>query len=339
MNLADRNDDQAHREGGYGWLCAVCSFLINMHAWCINSCFSGATALQFSFVDGLSFSMSMFVSPLATIAVGKSEFHTSLSVDTFVQTLAFVLASFTRRYWELLLSQGIYFGVGKWFTTRRSLANGLADAGSGLGGLHMSAAWTLRILGIISGAVNLVSTLLIRDRSELGYVVLLYSLPNFAAFESMTAQRGFLTGALVCLGTRVGRCLVGYFSDKFATMTVTCTSALLTGLWALVIWPFGKSFGALVLFALFGGLTAGTYWATAAPLCAKVVGIRELNSALSISFFNLVLPPTFSEAIALEIAANTGNYLRTQPFTGLSYVVSALCLWFVKAWKIGALDR
>jgi hypothetical protein len=85
-------------------------------------------------------------------------------------------------------------------------------------------------------------------------------------------------------------------------------------------------------------LTAGAYWATIPPICAEIVGLKNLNAALSISFFFLVIPLTFSEPIALEITSRTGSYLGTQLFTGFMYIVGALCLCILKAWKVADLE-
>jgi hypothetical protein len=48
---------------------------------------------------------------------------------------------------------------------------------------------------------------------------------------------------------------------------------------------------------------------------------------------------TVSEPIALEIISHTGSYLGTQLFAGFMYIAAAFCLWFLKAWKIGELER
>ena len=53
-----------------------------------------------------------------------------------------------------------------------------------------------------------------------------------------------------------------------------------------------------------------------------------------------MLPSTFSEPIALEIAERGGaGYLGAQLFAGFMYVGAALCLWPVRAWKIGDNER
>ena len=66
------SEHKAHEppDGGYGWVCVVCCFLINAHTWGINSSYGvflafyldnnyypGAGPLEFAFVGGLSISM------------------------------------------------------------------------------------------------------------------------------------------------------------------------------------------------------------------------------------------------------------------------------------------
>ena len=111
--------------------------------------------------------------------------------------------------------------VPQWFTKKRSLANGIGTAGSGIGGMMYSLAtnamiqslgvhWAFRILGIIAFTVTFICAILMKDRNEaigssqlafdyrlfrqvdfvltlgwgffsmLGYIVLLFSLPNYA---------------------------------------------------------------------------------------------------------------------------------------------------------------
>lgn len=82
------------------------------------------------------------------------------------------------------------------------------------------------------------------------------------------------------------------------------------------------------------------FWATVAPVGAEVVGLQVLPSALSIVWIVLVLPCTFAEPIGLELRAASGDiYLHAQIFTGFMYIGAALCMWFLRAWKIDELKR
>ena len=307
---ATRALDYTPLDGGYGWVCVACCFFLNAHTWGINSSygvflanylehnvFPGTTYLGFAFVGGLSISQAMLVSPIATIIVGRFGTRTCLLIGVFLQILALISASFARQFWQLLLSEGLCFGYGmgflfvgsvgiipQWFTKRRSLANGIGAAGSGLGGLIYSLAaqaiikrislpWAFRILGIVSGGVNLTCALLLRDRNKhigtrqlgfdykmfkrfefwlvqgygiftmLGYVVLLFSLPNYANYIGLTPHQASVIGAVLNLGQGLGRPPIGYFSDTFGRINMAGTMTFASGLFVFVVWIFAKSYG------------------------------------------------------------------------------------------------
>ncbi|KAI4108011.1 MAG: hypothetical protein L6R37_001293 [Teloschistes peruensis] len=203
MQSSDQKTVDSPPNGGYGWVCVACCFWINAHTWGVNSSYGvflayylqnnyypGASALEFAFVGGLSISLALVLSPVATLTTRLYGTNVTLLIGVFFETLALIGASFTRRVWHLFLSQGICFGLGlgflfvgsvgvvpQWFTTKRSFANGIATAGSGIGGLMYSLAteamiqpfgigWAFRILGIVAFTVNVVCALLMKDRNK-----------------------------------------------------------------------------------------------------------------------------------------------------------------------------
>lgn len=159
--------------------------------------------------------------------------------------------------------------------------------------------WAFRILGIVSFAVNFICSILIKDRNKilganqvpfdyrlfkrreyclfelwaffsiLGYVVLLFSLPDFALSVGLTSQQGAIIGALLNLGQAVGRPLVGIFSDRAGRINIAALLTFVCGLFCFVIWIFAKSFGVLIFFSLIVGTVAGTIWTTIAPVGAE----------------------------------------------------------------------
>jgi MFS family permease len=283
--------------------------------------------------------------------------RTTLLIGVFLETVSFIGASFSTKIWHLFLSQGLCFGWGmgflfvgsvvvapQWFTTKRSLANGISAAGSGAGGLIYSLAtqaliknlglpMAFRVLGIIACVVNTACSLLVKDRNKqigssqlsfdyrlfkklefigllafgflsmLGYVVLLFSLPNYARTVGMTASQGSIIGAVFNLGQSLGRPPIGYFSDTFGRINMAATMTAFCGVLVLLVWIFAKSFGLLIFFAIFGGCVAGTFWAIVGPVTAEVLGIVDLPSALSITWLVLVLPTTCKYSLVFEVAS------------------------------------
>ncbi|KAK7626340.1 major facilitator superfamily domain-containing protein [Phyllosticta citricarpa] len=242
-----------------------------------------------------------------------------------------------------------------------SLATGAIIQNIGVG-------WAYRILGICAFSANLISALLVRDRNKqigssqlafdytllkrkeyllllgfgilsiLGYVVLLFSLPNYATSIGLTAHQGSVVGAILNLGQALGRSPIGYFSDSFGRLNMAVSMTFLAGLFSLVIWTNAHTYGVLIFFALVAGMVAGTYWAIVAPVTAEVIGLANLPSALCITWLSLVIPTTFSEAIALQITASSGSYLGTQLFAGFMFIGAATLMWILRAWKIGHLE-
>ncbi|KAL3420712.1 major facilitator superfamily transporter [Phlyctema vagabunda] len=400
------NHDVPPDGGIQAWLCVGSVALINAHTWGINSSygiflshyltqntFPGATSLEYAFVGGLSISMALLVSPMATICVRKFGTRTTLLIGVFLETAALLSASFTKRIWELFLSQGICFGLGmgflfvasvgvvpQWFVKKRSFANSLATAGSGLGGLVYSLAtnamiqsiglsWAFRVLAILACVVNTVCALVIKDRNKavgavlsgfdskllkrpefllllawaffsiLGYIVLLFSLPNYARSVGLTAKQASVVGAILNLGQGLGRPVVGYYSDAAGRINIACLCTFASGLFCLVIWIFAKTYGVLLFFAFIVGTVAGTLWTVIGPVGAEVVGLKVLSSALSIVWVVLVIPSTFAEPIGLKLRTPSGDYLHAQLFAGFMYLGAAIAAWLLRAWKIREMER
>jgi MFS family permease len=248
---------------------------------------------------------------------------------------------------------------------------------------------TFRILAICEFVANLVSIVLISDRnqtqkpnqsafnyrllkrleiwlvlgwgcmSELGYTVLLFSLPNYARRIGLNAQQGSIVGALLNLGLFIGRPLVGYSSDTLGRINMATLTTGFCGTICLLIWIFAKSFGVLCLFAILVGMVCGTFWATVAPVAADVAGLSELPSTLSIILVLMVVPatcklpyfsdlvahmlmsrltsiPAVAESIAVGLRRSTGDiYLDAQIFTGFMFIGASICTLFLRSWKIG----
>jgi MFS family permease len=222
----------------------------------------------------MSISQSLFISP----AVGYTNDHfgprTSLLLGTVFVSLSMFTASYSTRIWHLFLSQGVCFGwglgflyitaapmLGLWFSSKRSLAVGIASSGAGFGGLAFNLAagagvetlgvrWTYRLLALCTLAVNLVCSLLLRHPrkyvparkttfdlrefghvsvvliifwgwfTELGYIVLLYSLPTYARSIGLSAHQGAVVGAVLNLGLAFGRPIIGWLSDRLGRIDV-----------------------------------------------------------------------------------------------------------------------
>lgn len=151
----------------------------------------GATPYHYAFIGGLSVATSMTVGPVVALLYrrGLTTRHIML-LGILLQLCSLLGASFAVHSLPgLFLTQGVLFGLGlgflftssigtisQWFSARRSVANGLAAAGSGVGGLafsiglnrameDLSVAWSFRITAVVTLVCNLLAAFLIRDRN------------------------------------------------------------------------------------------------------------------------------------------------------------------------------
>lgn len=316
----------------------------------------------------------------------------TLLIGTILVFVSLLGASFATEIWHLFLSQGLCFGYGmgflyitatailpKWFSSRRSLVLGIASSGAGIGGLAYNLGagagvqtiglpWTYRILAFCSLAVNLISSILLKDRktvdrekekafdfrdygriqvllvvtwgflTELGYIVLLYSLPNYATSIGLSASQGSVIGAMLNLGLGIGRPLIGYYSDVLGRINMASIMTAICGIFCLAIWVPAETFPVLVVFALLSGSVMGTFWTCFAPVTAEVVGMQRMPSTLSMICFSLVLPTTFAEPIALQIVSSSG-YLSSQIFVGCMFLGGAASTLALRSWKISEIEN
>ena len=87
----------------------------------------------------------------------------------------------------------------------------------------------------------------------LGYVVLNFSLPNYANYVGLTASQGTIIGAVFQLGQMLGRPVIGYNSDTFGRLNMAIATTVLAAIFSLAIWIPAHSFGVLVFYAIVQG--------------------------------------------------------------------------------------
>jgi MFS family permease len=154
----------------------------------------------------------------------------------------------------------------------------------------ISLAWAFRVTAVISGVFLILATILIRTRNEviqppqrgfdvqllrrkdcillllwafismLGYMVILFSLPDFARSIGLSAKQASIVNAILNLGTAIGRPMIGVASDYFGRVNVAGVLTCLCGVLTLVLWLPATSYGLLLFFALINGGIFGVFW-------------------------------------------------------------------------------
>ena len=152
--------------------------------------YPGATGLEYALVGGFNFAFAMIVAPLVTLLTHRFGKFVTMPVGIVVQTSGYIAAGFVDSIGQLIVTQGILVGIGigfiyvpslpilsQWFEARRSLANGIASAGSGFGGALFAwttgaiidafgLKWALCTTGLITFFLTAIATSLLRDRNK-----------------------------------------------------------------------------------------------------------------------------------------------------------------------------
>lgn len=149
-----------------------------------------ASAFKIGFVGGTSVGFAFLMGPLSNILTTKFGVRTPAAAGVLAMVLALEMASLAKEFWQLLLSQGILFGIGsslvfipaiglpsQWFSKKRGLATGISSAGTGVGAVifspvgqviidQISIQWTLRIYGFIILFLGTICVILLRQRTS-----------------------------------------------------------------------------------------------------------------------------------------------------------------------------
>ncbi|KAL9632047.1 MAG: hypothetical protein Q9164_005556 [Protoblastenia rupestris] len=280
-----------------------------------NNAFPDGSTVDYAFIGGFQFSMAVVVAPLATASARIFGTRFPMLIGVGFLSGGFIAASFAERIWHLYLSQGVMVGFGtgllyipslpvisQWFDKKRSIANGICAAGSGIGGLAMCFAtdhmlhklglqWTLRISAGVTFFVNLIATMLLRNRNDFvqptqkvfdtklvrqyhiillllwsfismfGYITLMFSLPDFGKSIGLSDSDAAAQAAFVNLGAALGRPLIGFCSDRLGRIEVAGALTFLCGLICFAIWIPANSYGILTFFSILSGAILGIFWA------------------------------------------------------------------------------
>jgi MFS family permease len=155
---------------------------------------------------------------------------------------------------------------------------------------HIGLRWTLRATGFMTLAANSVAVLLVRHRnhivkpsqlafdmkllrrldvflllswafvSMLGYIVLLFSLPDFATSIGLSQSEATNIAGFLNMGTALGRPAIGMISDRFKRIDIAAVITLLCGLSCVAFWIPSTSYGLTVFFSIICGAILGVFW-------------------------------------------------------------------------------
>lgn len=230
-------------------------------------------------------------------------FRQTYMIGVCMNLLGIFMTSICKEFWQFFLAQGVLTGLGgglvftpamsvvaTYFSTRRSLAIGIAASGSCTGGLiypvmvrqllpQIGFGWTVRVLGFFSMAISLFAATFLKARlppRKSGALV------DWAAFKDMTYL-------LYCLGM-----FLNFWGIYFVFFYISAYSRDVIGL------SYTQSLNLLMVLNGVGYISR-----VALPILSDVVT----------GPMNLIIPSAFATGILIYAWSGVGSQAGLYPFT------------------------
>jgi hypothetical protein len=171
-NVSSHKDPGPPPDGGKAWIQAAAAHLVICGTWgqissygVFQSYYAGTLGhppSDISWVGSVQIFLLFFIGTFSGRATDAGLFRPVFMLGVFLQILGIFMTSLSTKYWQLFLAQGVCTGLGNglqfcptmsllstYFSTNKSLAIGIAAAGSATGGLVSC------LYGAIVGNANL----------------------------------------------------------------------------------------------------------------------------------------------------------------------------------------
>ena len=204
ITAEDESDtDGPRQDSGMAWVMAICSCLAIFSTWgsnaaygvflnyyIANDTFPNASQYDYALIGGLVMFCAQFLAPLAALAYNIVGFRILMAIGVVLQTLGYILASYSTKLWQLYCTQGLLVGLSfvcifipatlilpTWFKKYLATSMGITVAGAGLGGLVFSLSvnaviertgdqrWALRMVGIVTLVTALIPAVIMKPRT------------------------------------------------------------------------------------------------------------------------------------------------------------------------------
>ncbi|KAG8532390.1 uncharacterized protein KY384_002875 [Bacidia gigantensis] len=186
--------------GTKAWLQVLGGFLLVLNTWgLVNSygvfqtyystdLLKSSTASAISWIGSIQAFLLLFAGILCGRALDAGYFYHMAALGGFLEVFGMMMTSIATKYWQVFLSQGVCVGlgcgclftpsiaiIGTYFTSKRSIATGLAASGSSVGGViypiivrrmfqTIGFPWAARVMAFVMLATIVIAITLLRPR-------------------------------------------------------------------------------------------------------------------------------------------------------------------------------
>ncbi|PVH97479.1 MFS monocarboxylate transporter-like protein [Periconia macrospinosa] len=346
-----------------------------------------------SWIGSIQIFLLFGIGTLTGRATDAGLFRPVYIAGSIFQTVGIFTMAESTEVWQLFLTQGVCMGIANglqfcpsmalvstYFVKRRAFALGITALGSCTGGVlfpvivqqclpRIGFPWTIRIIGFIMAAFNIISIALYRTRlppRKSGAIVdlasfrdapyALYCAANFFNFWGLYFAFFYIGSygrnvlgipygssinlllVVVCMGF-IFRALPTYYADKIGSLNTLIPFAFLCGI-MMFAWIGIDTVGALYAFAAIygsGSAVVQALWPAVIGKCSKEqdlkkAGVRMGMAFTIVSFASLTGPPLAGALIQY----GNGSYTYASAWAGTSFFVGGIlllvCRWSLVGW-------
>ncbi|CUS20870.1 LAQU0S02e00254g1_1 [Lachancea quebecensis] len=164
--------------------------------------------------------------------------------------------------------------------------------------------------------------------ASIGYVILLFSMSNFATSMGMTSQQATIALAVFNGSQAIGRPFMGWISEILGRCNATILIMVYDLILLLPFWLNITKFSELVPFCFLLGFGVGVGSVNIVPLVSDVVGIQKFAAGIGYGLFGNGVVSIFAEVIGLHLRTPSSSrpYLHCQIFVACMFFGGLLCL-------------
>ncbi|KAK0252230.1 hypothetical protein LTS09_012574 [Friedmanniomyces endolithicus] len=350
----------------------------------------GVSPSTISWVGSVQIFLLFFIGTFSGRALDAGYFRHVYITGCVMQIIGIFTTSFATQYWQLFLSQGLCMGIANglqftptmgltstYFSTKRALVLGVGALGSCTGGVlfpilvqqllpRIGFGWTIRIIGFIMLAVDIVTTAFYRTRlppRRTGPIVewsafreapyALYCTSAFFFFWGlyfaffyigsygrnrlgMSYQDSInLLLTMVCMGF-IFRLVPNYLADRLGALNVMVPFVFLCGI-MMFGWIGIHTPSTLYVFAaIYGAGSAGIQSMWPATLASLTSDLSKAGTRMGMGFsvvsFACLSGPPLAGAL---IQRRDGDYLYALVWAGSSFFVGGTLIIAARTAKVG----
>lgn len=363
---------------GYAWVMAGAGALLLFCTWGSNGAygvflsywlnhnsFPGAAAKDYALIGSMVLCLAQSLAPFTQMLSAIVGIKPVMIAGIILHFLGYLLASWSTKLWQLYLTHGLLLGLGfalvfnppnslipEWFDKKRGVSEGIVVCATGIGGVVFSLSsqaliektgsfrWSLRMIGIVCGFLEILITILtktrvpkqrlrsikeIRTRASvmfnfkvakiwylhsitvwflltLGcYIISLFSLSSYCTFLGFSQKIGSDMTAVYNGCQAIGRFFIGLTSDYTGRVNLALFLSVVMIVLIFAMWINSFSYVCILFYAILSGLTFGSASTLNQPIVADQISPDLFPSAWSFENFFMGIWALVVEVIALGL--------------------------------------